>query len=284
MSKVLLTGFGDEIDASLEKQLAFMSALGIHSIEARGVNGTNISSLTDCQVAEAKKTLNDYGFTVSALGSPIGKSDIREEFSKTLDAFQCTLDIAVKLNATGIRLFSFYVPNVTDDAYKDECIARLSRFKEAASDSDVILLLENETGLFGETPQHGLAIAKALCDEQFKLIFDPSNYVQRGWDVMQAWQLLRPYVGYMHIKDSVKLAEGTDAHSVNPHRVAGTGEAHVREILKDLKEENYQGYLSIEPHLTNSAYVSGTKPGKWAAAALALQTLLDEIGMDWQEG
>lgn len=283
MSRITLTGFGDEIDVSFEKQLAFMRALGIHAIEARGVNGANISSLTADETLTARETLTAYGFTVSALGSPIGKSPLDEPFEKALDAFKRTVDIALALDAKGIRLFSFYVQNVKEDAYANEVLFRLSRFKEVSKDSGVLLLLENETGLFGETPAHARLIAEALCDQQFRLIFDPSNYVQRGWDVMDAWTLLKPYVGYMHIKDSVRLPEGADAHADNPHRVAGDGEAHIRELLSDLKAMNYQGYLSIEPHLTSSTHVSGTKPGKWAAAALALQTLLDEIGIEWQE-
>ena len=283
MSKVRLTGFGDEIAASLEDQLSFMEKLGIRALEARGVNGVNVSSLTEEQALEARKTLDAHGFEVSALGSPIGKSDIKEDFGKALDAFRHTLDVARILRAPAIRLFSFYVPDAAGDEFGDESLGRLARFKEAAAGSGVTLLHENESGIFGETPEHCLRIARELCGDGFALIFDPSNFVQRGWDVMEAWRMLKPYVRYMHIKDSIRLPEGTDAHAVNPHRVSGTGEAHLRDILADLKSEGYEGYLSLEPHLTNSTFVSGTKAGKWAAAALALQTLLDETGINWQE-
>ena len=84
------------------------------------------------------------------------------------------------------------------------------------------------------------------------------------------------------IKDSVKPAGGDAAHD-NPHRTSGNGDAQIREILADLKRDGFGGYLSLEPHLTNSTHVSGTKAGKWAAAAQALQTLLDDIGIQWQE-
>ena len=90
MAKVKLTGFGDEIDASLEKQLSFMEALGIHAIETRGIDGVNISALTDWQARAARARLDAHGFEVSALGSPIGKSDIKEDFAISLDAFTHT--------------------------------------------------------------------------------------------------------------------------------------------------------------------------------------------------
>lgn len=281
---VKLSGFGDEIHVSLEKQLAFMDALGIHAIEVRGVDGVNVSALTDEQAHAARATLDRYGFEVSALGSPIGKTDIKDDFSKALDAFKRTVDIAHLLKAPAIRLFSFYVPREDSDAWGDESIRRLAAFKEAAKGSGVMLLHENEGGIYGETPDHCLRLAKELCNDDFALIFDPSNFVQHGWDVMQAWEQLKPYVRYMHIKDSVKLPADADPHKDNPHRVAGTGEAHILDILKDLQASGYDGCLSIEPHLTTSTFVSGTKPGKWASAALALQTLLDRIGYQWQEG
>lgn len=282
MAKVKLTGFGDEIDASLEKQLSFMEALGIHAIETRGIDGVNISALTDWQARAARARLDAHGFEVSALGSPIGKSDIKEDFAISLDAFKRTLDIARIMRAPAIRLFSFYVSEPTSDEFADESIARLASFKEAAAGSGVLLLHENEKGIYGQTPEHCLRVAQELCDDSFALIFDPSNFVQCGCDVSSAWNMLKPYVRYMHIKDSVKPAGGDAAHD-NPHRTSGNGDAQIREILADLKRDGFGGYLSLEPHLTNSTHVSGTKAGKWAAAAQALQTLLDDIGIQWQE-
>lgn len=282
MVKVKLTGFGDEIDASLEKQLCFMEALGIHAIETRGIDGVNISALTDWQARAARARLDAHGFEVSALGSPIGKSDIHEDFALALDAFKRTLDIARIMRAPAIRLFSFYVPEPAQDEFADESIGRLARFKEVAAGSGVVLLHENEKGIYGQTPEHCLRISRALCDDSFGLIFDPSNFVQCGCDVGAAWEMLKPYVRYMHIKDSVRPAGTADAHD-NPHRTSGNGDAQIRRILTDLERDGFGGYLSLEPHLTNSTHVSGTKAGKWAAAAQALQTLLDEVGIQWQE-
>ena len=280
---VRLSGFGDEIATPLKKQLQFMDALGIHAIEVRGVDGTNVSNLTDAQAHAARAMLDAHGFAVSALGSPIGKCDIHDAFNATLDAFKRTVEIAHVLGAPAIRLFSFYVPRETADHYADEILHRLTCLKDVAADANVLLLHENESDIYGESPEHCLRLARELCDAHFALTFDPSNFVQRSWDPLLAWELLKPYVRYIHIKDSVHLLAGTDVHQENPHRVAGTGEACVRTILADLKASGYDGYLSIEPHLTTSTFVSGTRAGKWAAAALALQTLLDEIDYAWQE-
>ena len=46
MAEFILTGFGDEIDASLDRQMEVMDGLGIHFIETRGIDGKNIADYT----------------------------------------------------------------------------------------------------------------------------------------------------------------------------------------------------------------------------------------------
>ena len=47
MKNYILTGFADEIDPMMQKQYALLHKLGIEYIELRGVNGKNISELTE---------------------------------------------------------------------------------------------------------------------------------------------------------------------------------------------------------------------------------------------
>ena len=56
----------------------------------------------------------------------------------------------------------------------------------------------------------------------------------------EAFDLLKDYVVYMHIKDA--FADGT----VVP---AGYGLGHVEDILRVLSERGFEGFLSLEPHL-----------------------------------
>ena len=41
-----LSGFADEIHESIDEQIRVLNELNIHSIEVRGVNGRNISTLS----------------------------------------------------------------------------------------------------------------------------------------------------------------------------------------------------------------------------------------------
>ena len=82
-------------------------------------------------------------------------------------------------------------------------------------------------------------------EEHFKAIFDFANFVQCGQDTMEAYELLKPYIAYIHVKDAQK-ADG----SVMP---AGYGDGNVATILGDLFNNGFNGFLSLEPHLFNFA-------------------------------
>ena len=284
MARMALTGFGDEISNDFVQQLTFMKALGINAIELRNVDGTNIIELDDAQIERVKRLLGEYGMRVSAIGSPIGKTGIDEDFAASFDAFKRTVEIAQKLGAGYIRMFSYYIPQgKRSEGYTAAVLERLGKLKACCAGSGVVMLHENEGGIFGESPENCKLLADELCDDTFALIFDPSNFVQHGHDAWNAWLLLRDKVKYMHIKDSVALSDAERASKTNPHRVAGTGECRIADIIADLKARGYSGYLSIEPHLFRSAHVSGTRFGKWAAAALALQGILDTQSIEWEE-
>ena len=170
-----------------------------------------------------------------SLGSPYGKSGIREPFGPRLDEFRRGLELALALGASHIRLFSFFLPREeAPQVFRDEVLERLSRFCKAAQGSGIVLCHENEKGIYGDTAPRCAEIHRALPD--LRAVFDPANFIQCGQPTLPAWELLAPYVEYMHIKDA--LADG----SVVP---AGCGEGHLPELL-----EQYQGtVLTLEPHL-----------------------------------
>ena len=135
-------------------------------------------------------------------------------------------------------MFSFFTPAENRDSYKDKVIGRLGTFFEIAKGSGINLCHENEKGIYGDIPERCLEIHKAL--PEMKAIFDPANYVQCGVDTLQAWELLKGYVKYLHIKDA--LADG----SVVP---AGKGIGNVEFILGDYIR-NGGDSVTVEPHLT----------------------------------
>lgn len=284
MSKFILSAFGDEIDSNLQTQMDVLDTHKIKYIEIRGVNGKCIVDYSLEEVREIKKELDERGFKISAIGSPIGKIKITDDFVPHLELFKHTIKIAKILETKYIRMFSFFIPDGDNpEKYRDEVINRWFQFIEAAKDTDLILLHENEKEIYGDTPERCYDLFKTLNCDYLKGIFDPANFVQCDVKTCKdAYELLKDYIIYIHIKDALY-----SDHHVVP---AGLGDGKVKEILKNLIDRNYEGFLSIEPHLGNFKGFASLEPNsigydlpeggskQFAIAANALKKVISEIG------
>ena len=243
MYNVSLYAFADEASAKLDGQIAAMRRNGLDGLEIRGVDGENISDIAPEKVREIRKKLDENGLCVRSIGSPIGKIRIDDDFAPHLEKFKRTLDTARLLDAENIRLFSFYIPqNEPAENYRNEVIDRLGKFTEIAKDSGVTLCHEHEKEIYGDTPERCLHLFRAL--PALKGVFDPANFVQCGVEPAAAWEQLRGFIRYMHIKDAKR--DG----SVVP---AGEGDGALPDIIGAFLAQGGT-VLTVEPHL---AYFDG---------------------------
>lgn len=239
MKKFTLAAFADEAGAALGEQIAAMRENCIPYLEIRGVDGKNVTELTLGEAGEIKKRLADNGLAVWSIGSPIGKIGIRDAFGPHLDLFKHTLELADVLGAGAFRLFSFFIPKDTDpESCRDEVLERMSRFADEAKGMNILLCHENEKGIYGDVASRCKVIHEAL--PAIGAVFDPANYIQCGQDVLSGWELVSPYVRYMHIKDA------TAAGQVVP---AGKGVGQLPSLLEKYGAQGGE-MLTIEPHLT----------------------------------
>lgn len=269
-----MTGFADEISHDLKEQLEGLKELGIRHLELRNVWGKNVLDLTDEDVAKVNFMLTEYGAAVSSIASPLGKSPLQSDFAIQEQGMRRAIELCKQLNTKYIRMFSFYIPEGgSPDDYKDDVISRMRRFVTMAEQSGVVIVLENDNGgLYGDTDERVLHIVKEIHSPSLKLAFDSGNFVFAGVSAKKAYDKLAPYIGYVHIKD----ADATKGYFVE----AGEGEGELSVLLEDLKQSSYEGFLSIEPHLHNK-YPDKSDPERFAIAARALQKMLDEQYMSW---
>ena len=283
MSKFILSAFADEIDTKLTTQIAVLKKYDICHIEMRGVNGKNIVKHTINEAKEIKKQLDDNGFKISAVGSPIGKINIKDPFEPHLDLFKHTLELAKILNTKYIRMFSFFMPEKENpEIYKDDVMERWGKFITAAKGYDIVLLHENEKDIYGDTANRCLDLVESLNCSYVKAVFDPANFIQCNVKTYPyAYNLLKKHVVYFHIKDALSCD-----HSVVP---SGYGDGKVKEILTEAYKEGFEGFLSLEPHLGSFQGFSDLEPNsdinkmpeggpkQFAIAANALKKIIDEI-------
>lgn len=260
-----ITGFADEISDSLDIQIENLKKLGINYVEMRGVDGDNLIFHSDEKVREIREKLDDAGIALSALGSPLGKIGIDDPFEKHFEEFKRAVEIAHKMNTRNIRMFSFYLSDEQRKTEKDRVFERLGRFVSYAKENDAVLLHENEKGIYGESAGECLEILKEFSGEHFSAIFDFANFVQCGQDTLEAYEMLKDYISYIHVKDARK-ENGTVVPS-------GSGDGNVEEILKRLFAGGYDGFLSIEPHLFDFKGFEGLERGRTAALSESGQAL-----------
>lgn len=279
----LISGFADEIAGDLTTQIENLQKLGMHYVEMRGVDGNNLIFHSDEKIKEIKARLDAAGISLSALGSPLGKIGIEDPFEKHFEEFKRAVEIAHKMDAKNIRMFSFYVPEGKGVQYKEQVFDRLGRFVDYASANDAVLLHENEKGIYGEMAAECRELMDTFYGDHFKAIFDFANFVQAKQDTLEAYELLKDYIAYIHVKDAI-LENG----NVVP---AGMGDGNVAEILKKLYAKGFNGFLSLEPHLFNFSGFAGLERDKDAitggetkvlsgaeAFALAHESLMKILG------
>lgn len=251
---IRISGFADEIAQELNTQVIALKKLGISYVEMRGVDGNNLINHDDDKVKEIKSVLDANGIKLSALGSPLGKIGIRDEFEPHFEAYKRAVEIAHIMECPNIRMFSFYIPkDSSPEDCKEEVFERIGSFVDYASANGAVLLHENEKGIYGEKAAECRKLMEAFYGDSFKAVFDFANFVQAGEDTLKAYDLLKQYVAYFHVKDALK-ADG----SVVP---AGFGDGNVAEILKDSINGGYDGYLSLEPHLFDFTGFAGLEKG-----------------------
>lgn len=246
MEHIILSGFSDEIAPELDLQLAAIREWGLSHIELRAADGVNVSDFSTEKGKEVKNKLAGAGVSVSSIGSPIGKIGIEEDFAPHLEKLKRTLEIQKELGAPYLRMFSFYIPQGrAPEDFREEVLDRMGRMVEEAAAWDSVLLHENEKGIYGDNAPRCKELLEAFYGPHFKAVFDFANFVQVGQQTLPAYELLKPYVEYVHVKDA---QWGTGA--VVP---AGQGDGHVKDILTDLIGGGWKGFLSLEPHLTDFA-------------------------------
>src|SRR5215210_7265769 len=153
--------------------------------------------------------------------------------------------------------------------------ARMSALAEVAAGTDVTLVHENEKDIYGDIPRRCLDIVTSVTAPQLQLAWDPANFVQVGVrPFTEGYAMLRPYVSYIQIKDAL-LA---DASVV----VAGAGDGEVVETVHALRDDGFDGFFSLEPHLGDvSSAGAWSGPELFTQAWKAFTDILSNEGIEY---
>lgn len=242
MRNLILSAFSDEYASDTAEQALALREFGIEYTEVRHLDGKNISVLSENEILQAKSIFEQNGIRVSAIGSPIGKVVLEGSLAEHFAMAERVFSYANLLGAKYVRIFSFYAPAGKQiGEMRDEVFSAMSRLICLSKQYNITLCHENEANIYGDIPEREHEL---LCHfkGELKCVFDMGNFVLEGVDPYPAaYELLRDYIAYFHIKDA--LFEGA---IVPP----GLGNAKISEILSaHQKTVGDDFFVCLEPHL-----------------------------------
>ncbi len=275
MAGVMLSAISSEISLDLEESLSEMKRLGMRWADLRFVGGeVNVAELTDKQLDDGEAIVKKYGFQVGCLVTPIAKVPIEEPWESEKKLLVRSLEVAKRLKAKYIRIFTYYA---TEGKTKAECrqpiMQRMKQLAQLAEAAGVTLLVENDGGLFGETVEECVDVFQTVNSPRLRMIYDPGNLIVLGIDPStESLQKAKPYIDCIHVKDYPK--------GQHPGRalLAGQGDSQWESILRQVKAWNYSGLITLEPHQNG-----GNPAGKelFSPAHSALVQLLKKVGIPY---
>jgi len=249
--KVKISGFTDEAGSKLSDQIALVKSLGESYMCPRNIDGKSIADYTLDEFKEkVYPILKKEGIKFSSIGSPIGKVGIEDEegWEKQKKQLVELVKIAQLMKCQYIRVFSFFYGKKVAETYTDKVIERMKEMLAIVKGSGVKLLHENEKLVYGDVPSRILTIYNALNDEDLVLCFDASNFVQCDVNPQEAFEQLKDYVVYYHIKDCSEYKVEVPV---------GVGKGCYPYILGELAKRNYNGFMTLEPHTFKYAVLKG---------------------------
>ena len=265
-----ISGFADETADDLDEQLDVLESAGIDRLDLRNVRGENLLDLSGERLVDLEATLDARGFTVTSIGSPIGKVGVADPLEPHMERLDRALELADRFDTDRVRVLSYYVPEDDDPAdHRAEVLRRTRAAVDRAERADATLVLENEKDIYGDTPGRVRDLLTAVDSPHLRAVFDPANYLEIGVrPYPDALLQVVEYVDQVHVKD----ARFGERGGIEP---PGEGDGRLPETLAALHDRGFAGPLSLEPHLAMAGSNYGySGPEGFRTAADALQGIL----------
>lgn len=320
---VLLSAFADEAANSktAREQLSVLAALGLSHYSPRFVDVTgqgtvkHVVELSDEELARLKELNDEYGMSVTSIGSRIGKVKLLNQDDGShnkyvpFDEYMAgevakTIRAAKALGAKLIRGFSYYHPKGTPpEGYLDQASDLVGRITDEFAKHGIVYGLEVEANLIGQNGRMLHELAVRINRPNLVVIFDGGNISSQNMSPVQCFEeyaAMRPHIGWIHIKDyavdpSLEWKGYVDEERLKNFVPANVGDSGHEMILRDfrkhlpeldarMKSLGAPGvFLELEPHLKGGGQFGGfSGPDGMGVAVRALCSLLDYVGIDYR--
>ena len=232
---IINVSLGIETKASLRKS-AELGADGVQLWVAGG--DLDPQNLTGTGRQDLLHFLKSINLEISALCGDLGKGYANPSvIDWCIKRTKEIIDLSVDLKAP---IITTHIGEISEDENSTGWKTMLSALTELGRYAETYgSCLATETG--PEEPKLMTKFFRALNNKTIKVNYDPANLVMSGFDHIAGVAELKDYIVHTHAKDGTRSAEGV------PQEVAlGKGKVDFPRYIKTLKENGYDGYLTIE--------------------------------------
>lgn len=235
------------------------------------------SHVDDGFVDRTQVLLEQFGIRIISVNTSAQHRIIRtNDIATAQKVINACVDLAAALKAPFVDFYTGYNP-LRDPFSTIRLFPRLiGRCIEHAEKRGVTLVLENHFDMRAEDPagkdvirwpESLLMLIESVDSERLRVNFDACNFYIAGIEPYPyAYELLKPLIRYIHLKDAVRFSEAlysdrqsravlTDSiHGSFMPVPVGAGGINFEGLLNALKHDGYQGVLTFEPHTVLSAF------------------------------
>lgn len=229
----------------------------MHSCNVKYVEVLDFFLPTDEKKKEVKELIDSLGMKVSSYS--VSNDFVCDEQTRQnqVAMLKEACKYAHYFQTNTIRVFAGNVKDGYDFDKAFELI--VASFKECvleAEKENVYYCLENHGLLAGKSKQV-LSIIDAVNNPHLKATTDTGNFMLVGENSCASVHNLKGKIGLVHFKDFKKVEKDVAKYKgladiYVDGVVIGEGDVHIAEVVKQLKEDGYNGCLSIEYEGTNS--------------------------------
>jgi sugar phosphate isomerase/epimerase len=258
----------DEISADFETAVELGVGWGVRHFELRGVGESRVPLLSDYQKDKVRATLERYDAQVVALSPGLFKfpyvPDERPRFPVTAidtglfarwksardqiqyhleELLPATIDYARTLGASLILTFGFNRGGSPPGTPPDEVLQIFRRAAEMVGAAGMQMAIEVEAGFWADTGVRTAAIVAAVDHPALGINWDPGNAIETGEvPYPDGYEAIRSLVRHVHFKDAVRQPDGG-------YRYAVEGDIDWAGQIQALRDDGYDGFISVEPHM-----------------------------------
>ena len=258
----------DGISRDFEYALDTMVETGLEYVELQYLWEKQVGDLTDADVARVKGLIDARNLKVSCISHhnlsalPVDTAVVAPAYRDHITTLQRCIGIAEALGTKLVRIFSFRKEMVLFGAEpivsKGTWATLLDRLEEPlriADDAGITLVIE--TAISGNVTS--ALLARKLIDEldvpHLKILWDPcSSLYCTEIPYPDGYELIREHIAHVHLKDGVVNLPAATFDFCAMRQ--GQMEPYYNDIVDALKQDGYQGAISLESVYTP---VGGTR-------------------------